>query len=234
MNLMRMERIALILGLGILSAANAGAQVPPSDGDFILRDAGELGGALGQLGDDVKAVYDTETGQLVGFVAEQGGRFVTFTVDAAQGAGKAVGGFFDNLGRTVRGLQQQIGRAIDEHNPYLRKVGQDFVDINDALVALDRDLRRARKRVVGDGVKLVGEGMVALGELIADRPKGPVRHEGCDGPIAMDGQSLWCQDLETINGFVETWGSDAAERWAWEHSKDLEDASWRTVAYGWN
>ncbi len=232
MNQLKLERVVLILALGLLSSTPARSQTAPHDPkNYVLRDAGELAGSLGQLGGDGKAVYDHETGQLVGVVATKGGEFVAYSVDSARAVADGIGGFFGAVGDFLGG----VGRAIDQHNPFIRRVGQDFADIAGAIAALDRDVHRAQRSVTGNGIKLVGEGLAAVGELIADNPKGPIRQEGCDGPIAMDGQSLWCQDADTINGFLGTWGKDAAERWAWEHSKDLAEGSgWRTVAYGWD
>ncbi len=166
--------------------------------EALIRDLGKVGEHAGRLPRDVKGVFDAETGELLGFVSEQGGRFTGFVVDRAADVGGGVGGFFDGLGRNVSSIKEGIGSffngvgtAVDRHNPGFRKVGKDFNDLGTAVRALLDHTGETKDAAVGDARKAIGGGISELGRAIAgEEPESKVEA----APDSAKGVEAWeCQ-----------------------------------------
>lgn len=203
--------------------------------NVLLEDAGNAAKFFGALPGDVMAVRDQVTGIIGGFIVEKAGEFVTWTVEKNPAVGR-------------------IG-------PDIVRVGETFVDLTGAVVALNQDIAKAQntaglqllqgavdyklnelrelKDNVSEGLIITGRGLQYVGEVISDGSDEPIaeRKPGCDGPLASDGESLACQSPETIAAFTATFKGDAAVRWAWERTRDnVEGETWRDSEYGegWN
>ncbi|MBI4425137.1 MAG: hypothetical protein HY554_15510 [Elusimicrobia bacterium] len=156
----------------------------------------------------------------------------TFGADAAESHGDGWGKFFSMIGLR--------GTVLSRYYPGL--ADSDLEELNDALRGTQECFPRHGRAFGSQADAACVDVKVAAAEnrlrsmlaKVRFDDSAPSRKPGCDGPLASNGESLACQDADTINAFVGTWGEEAAERWAWERSRDLAKGQedWRDQEYG--